>query len=333
MCLRTLDPHDSSIKTSPRNSGLEMSPMNPEATVVIATKNRKDDLRQAVRSCLTQVGPSVEILVMDDGSTDGSSEMIRSEFPQVRLERTQVSCGYIKQRNRAARISRAPIIFSLDDDAAFSDPGIIAHTLCEFDHPSVGAVAIPFINIRQDSIPRQLAPTTDGICLSERFVGTAHALRRDVFLMLGGYREQLFHQCEEGDYSIRMLQAGYVVRLGRSQPIHHFESPKRSNQRMIVFNARNHVLYAWHNVPLPYFPFHLLLTTKNLLVFGVKRRAVPWTLEGLSKGYAAIAGGEFRARCPVSGLVYRLSRRLKKRGLLRLEQVEPMLSRTPSPQL
>ena len=53
-----------------------------EATIVIVTKNRKEELRDAVLSALNQVG-RLEILVIDDGSTDGTSEMIRAEFPTV----------------------------------------------------------------------------------------------------------------------------------------------------------------------------------------------------------------------------------------------------------
>ncbi len=78
----------------------------------------------------------------------------------------------------------------------------------------------------------QSPPNTSGTWITDTFIGTAHALRRDIFLKLGGYRDHLVHQGEESDFCIRMLDAGYLVRLGRSDPINHWESPKRDLRRM-----------------------------------------------------------------------------------------------------
>jgi glycosyltransferase involved in cell wall biosynthesis len=52
------------------------------ASVVISTKNRKDELRNAITSCLSQSVP-VEVVVFDDGSENGTSEVVRQDFPQV----------------------------------------------------------------------------------------------------------------------------------------------------------------------------------------------------------------------------------------------------------
>ena len=127
--------------------------------------------------------------------------------------------------------------------------------------PQIGAVAIPFIDVNRSRTVRQKAPRPDSIFAAYTFIGTAHALRRDVFLRLDGYRDALVHQGEEEDYSIRMLNAGWITRCGNADPIHHFESPRRSWSRMDYYGARNKILYAWQNVPWPYFPAHVLLTT------------------------------------------------------------------------
>ena len=62
------------------------------ATVVITTKNRKNDLMVAVKSALNQTA-APEVLVVDDGSTDGTADLIRSEFPTVRVDRHEVVRG------------------------------------------------------------------------------------------------------------------------------------------------------------------------------------------------------------------------------------------------
>jgi hypothetical protein len=99
------------------------------------------------------------------------------------------------------------VIFSLDDDAVFSSPFVVEQTLRDFSHPRIGAVAIPYIEPHKANQEMQRAPTREDVWITASYIGTAHAVRRDVFLALGGYREHLVHQGEEGDFCIRMLAA------------------------------------------------------------------------------------------------------------------------------
>ena len=280
--------------------------MQPAASIVIVTKNRKEELRSALSSAVTQ-SAQPEVLVLDDGSTDGTEKMVCSEFPQVVLHRFEESKGYIIRRNEGARLARGNIIFSIDDDANFSTPQVVEQTLTEFEHPDIGAVAIPYIEPRKGAQVWQRAPGKEKIWIADAFVGTAHALRRDLFLQLGGYREQLIHQGEESDYCIRMYGAGHVVRLGAAGLIYHHESPRRDYRRMDFYGCRNSILFAWQNVPMPYLPIHLLMTTLNCLRWSMNRPR----LRGLTTGYLAF----FREkRAPVSAEAYRRWRRLRKSG-------------------
>src|SRR5213594_2460656 len=116
----------------------------PAVTIAIVTRDRKEELRAAVRSALEQEG-SIEVLVIDDGSRDGTSEMLREEFPGVRVARYDDDAGVASRRNDAAAVSRGKVIVSIDDDAVFSSPRIVADTLADLDHPRIAAVAIPYI--------------------------------------------------------------------------------------------------------------------------------------------------------------------------------------------
>ena len=298
------------------------------ATVVISTKNRKDDLRRALQSCLKQTA-APEILVIDDGSTDGTEAMVRREFPSVRFVREEVSKGYIVRRNQGARLANADVIVSIDDDAEFISPNTVAQTLSEFSDPRIAAVAMPFVNVNDSPDVRQRAPSANGIFLKESFTGTAHALLRRAFLAVGGYREALFHQGEEEDLCIRLLDAGYFTRLGNADPIHHYESPKRDWRRMDLFGARNKIMFSWSNVPQCYLLPHAAAATANRLLFGFRARRPLNAIHGLMMGYAACAR-HLGDRRPVRGETYRLFRRLRKAPATRLAEALPHLAKSRS---
>jgi glycosyltransferase involved in cell wall biosynthesis len=297
-----------------------MTAESADATVIITTKNRKDDLRKAIASAVMQ-DAQPHVLVIDDGSTDGTSEMVCTEFPTVQLERMEQSRGLIVQRNHGAALVHSPLIFSIDDDAVFTTPRIVSQTIAEFQNPRIGAVAMPFVDINYGDTIRQMAPDDREIYVASSYIGTAHALRRELFLRLGGYRAFLFHQGEEEDYCIRMMEAGYIVRLGRADPIHHFESPKRDFRRRDVFGRRNTVLFVWCNVPLIYLPFHLLGTTIKGMRAGIQVRRFRQMTYGLLVGYASIFR-YWRERRPVSIRVYRIFRRLRGQTNVQMPEVE-----------
>lgn len=308
-------------KTNPPNA-------TPDATVVIATKNRKDDLRKAIQSAISQEG-NVEVLVIDDGSTDGTAEMIQSQFSGVILDHHSNSRGYIPRRNRGAKLASGKYIFSIDDDAEFSGSKVVSDTIKQFENcPLAGAIAIPCIDVNRSSDLRQPKPDDGQKYATSEFIGTAYAVRKELFLEIGGFRESLIHQGEERDFSIRLLDRRYVVMLGDSAPIHHFESPKRDTSRMDYFGRRNDVLFAWCNAPLRWLPIHLLATTFKGLIFGFKCGRPVRMLRGLFGGWLAIPA---TARCAVSSETYQLYRNLRTRKFLSIQEIEGAHLNAPQP--
>ena len=293
------------------------------ATVVIISKNRRDDLRKAVQSAVEQTAKP-QVVVIDDGSSDGTAEMVRTEFPQVVFHREKISRGYIVQRNRAADLSSGELIFSIDDDAAFSTPFVVEQTVSDFEQPRIGAVAIPFINVNRENTLFQRSPVDNEIFVTHDFIGTAHAVRRDLFLQLGGYRPFLFHQGEEQDFCARLLEKGYVVRMGRADPILHFESSNRNFERLDLFGRRNDILFVWYNAPLIYLPIQMIGTTLRGLIMGFRLGRPVRMIRGIAMGYASCLR-DWSGRKPVSMKTFGLMRQLKHKPA-KLGEIEKNLN-------
>ena len=123
-----------------------------------------------------------------------------------------------------------------------------------------------------------------------------------------------------------MLEAGWVVRVGRADPIHHYLSPARDVRRMDLYGRRNAVLCAWYNEPLP----DALVRIAEMSAIGISsglRVGRPLNaLRGLALGYRD-CWRERAARRPVRRGVNRAFRRLWKHGPLPLAEIEPLLAR------
>jgi glycosyltransferase involved in cell wall biosynthesis len=293
-----------------------------EATIMIVTRNRREEALRSVASAVRQDG-EIEVLVVDDGSTDGTADAIGSRFPTVRLERFEDSAEVVARRNRAVELASAPIVIGIDDDAELSGTGAARQTVLDFDHPRVGVVALPFVDDRFGERVIQRAPSVDGVYVTQQFCAAACAVRRDAFLEVGGYRPTLEHQAEEPDLCIRMLATGHVVRLGRAEPAVHHASPRRDADLMWFRGTRNDIFFGWHNVPARRLPGYLAKQTLFELWVGARaRRPLPF-VRGLLSGYRdARAAGE---REPVPAAAYDLYRFLGRREAVPLEEIEDLL--------
>ncbi|MBI5566774.1 MAG: glycosyltransferase family 2 protein [Chloroflexi bacterium] len=84
-------------------------------SVVIPTYNRQTTLRQTLTALIAQDYPDYEIIVVDDGSTDGTAEMIDADFPAVRYVR-QANRGPAVARNRGLAAATGDVVAFTDDD-------------------------------------------------------------------------------------------------------------------------------------------------------------------------------------------------------------------------
>jgi glycosyltransferase involved in cell wall biosynthesis len=294
------------------------------STILITTKDRKEELQRAVASALTQEAVT-EILVFDDGSTDGTSDLIRKHFPSVRLERSDRPLGIVAARNRAVEMAAGEVIITIDDDCTFQSPDTVAATLNDFCDSRVGAVAIPHINVNRSPLVHSCPPQPGRVFAISEFAGGASAVRRDLFLRLGGFNPILWRQGEENDFCTRLLAHGFITRCGSAIPILHHESPHRDDDSIAFHQARCGLLYAWCDVPLWALLPHAIASAAKSLT-GAYRMRLQAPVKGLMSAMAAVVSGRAR-RSPVKSFVYRTIRRLRRQGPLDVSSLAPSLTR------
>jgi len=113
---------------------------SPDVSVLLTSWNGRDltrDAIQSVREKTTDV--SYEIIVVDDGSTDGTADMVRKEFPDVMLVVSQENAGFVRANNLGARHARGRHLLLLNNDTIFVNNAIAILSRYLDDHPDVGA--------------------------------------------------------------------------------------------------------------------------------------------------------------------------------------------------
>jgi glycosyltransferase involved in cell wall biosynthesis len=107
----------------------------PALSLVIPTHDRAPLLPRALGSALAQTCESFEVIVVDDGSRDGTADYLASlADPRLRVLRNAEAQGAAAARNRGIEIARAPVIAFLDDDDELL-PGFFAETLAAHARP------------------------------------------------------------------------------------------------------------------------------------------------------------------------------------------------------
>lgn len=129
------------VETSPESSPAE----TPAVTVVLPTCDRLEQTRRCVESLLEQSLSAIEVVVVDDGSEDGTPEGVEALAAsrgdsRVRVLRNGRNLGANASRNRGVAVARGRFVAFLDSDCV-ADPEWLERLIAPFDDPSVGAVS------------------------------------------------------------------------------------------------------------------------------------------------------------------------------------------------
>lgn len=184
--------------------------MDDSVVVGIVTKDRVGLLKKAIQSAIAQKEANVRTVVLDDGSTDETIDLVAS-FPEIIWIRREESGGYISARNELMANADCDYFVSLDDDAWFfgCDEIALAVNFLKKNH-SAAAVAFDILSpdhpeSKQPSEPQAVAT----------FIGCGHVLRISAVREVGWYEVTPgSYGGEEKDLCLRLMDAGYqIVRM------------------------------------------------------------------------------------------------------------------------
>jgi glycosyltransferase involved in cell wall biosynthesis len=199
-------------------------PPSPRVTVLIGAYNNAATLERAARSMLDQTVADLELLIIDDGSSDGTSELaaaIAANDPRVRVLSMSTNVGIARSLNAGLAEATAPVVAVLDADD-WSEPRRLERQLEVLDEdPTVAVVGCRMQEVDEEG--RELAPRTrlaSGEVNRElmRFnpiPNTSAALRRGAALAVGGY-DPRYQWAAEYDLWLRLAERHRIVALGET---------------------------------------------------------------------------------------------------------------------
>lgn len=244
----------------------------PSLSVIIPTWNGLRHLPDCLLALRPQLHPGDEIIVVDNGSRDGSGEWVRQHAPDVRVLTLPINRGFAGGTNAGLRAARGDLLLLCNDDA-FVEPGCVdALRAALGTHPHVGAASgVLLFNHRPDVIASAgIRVTGDGLGLdlwalrsvtalpSEPIpifgvTGGLALLRRTLLDDIGLFEEGFFAYLEDVDLAWRARLRGWdsiVVPIARARHVYSATGGEGSplKQRLL---ARNRVRVVVRCLPGP----------------------------------------------------------------------------------
>ena len=210
-------------------------PRRPTLSVVIPVHNGGHDFGRCLRRLRDSRMADFELIVVDDGSTDGSAALAGSFGATV--YRNTAPLGPASARNAGARAATAPIVFFLDADVAVhpetlsrvvarfeGDPGLTALFGSYDDAPSAPGLVSQFRNLLHHFVHQQGDFVADARPARTFWTGCG-AIRKRVFLDLGGFDPHLYRRpaIEDIEFGYRLSRAGFKTILARDVQATHLK--------------------------------------------------------------------------------------------------------------
>lgn len=181
--------------------------MDPLVSVIIPTYNRKKYVAGAINSVLSQTYKSIEIIVIDDGSTDGTGDVISGfskKDVRIIIIKNEINAGFVKTLNRGIEAAKGQYIARLDDDDRWLGAQKLEKQVNFMEHnPEYVLVGGGVIKIGEDgkeiirfSLPKSDKDIRKVILVSNVFAHSTVLFKKDSWTRAGGYNEQFGFFCD-----------------------------------------------------------------------------------------------------------------------------------------
>ncbi len=247
-----------------------------EISIIIVNWNTRELLRNCLASIYGTLGETVsfETFIVDNGSTDGSQNMVKEEFPRVRLIENETNRGFAAANNQALATMSGRYALLLNSDSVLAENA--ASELFRFmeNFPEAGMACGQLLNAdgsKQNSIAPFPTPLTLMVNLSlleylfpkrypskryrhntpieiESGVGACLILRRKALDQVGLFDERYFFFFEETDLALRMRHAGWKVYHVPTARIYHYQGQsvgQNERARIQFYRARYQFFQKW----------------------------------------------------------------------------------------
>ena len=243
----------------------------PSLSVIIVSFNTEKWIQPCLKSLQKQgIYQSLEVVVVDNGSSDGSADILRRKFPDVKLVRLDKTVGFGTANNIGAGQSRAPILLFLNPDTTLCEDSL-SLILARFeDHPQCGVAGGIIVDDRGKlersvgSLPslfsmglgrflRYMPPARPilGRFSNQHWTGYDRPhqvnwvtgaylwIRREIYNKVEGFDEGFFMYCEDVDLCYRVSQLGFQCWFFPEGPIVHYggKSPVPRPRKKMLFES------------------------------------------------------------------------------------------------
>lgn len=220
------------------------------------------NLPELIRASKNPENKILEIIVVDDGSNDGSVKLLTKLFPEIRLIKHKKNRGFSAAVNTGARMAKGELLLLFNNDVVpgsvflapalghFENEKVFAVSLHEKDYGyAKGSFSAGYIQLAMGEEAKKVHP-------SFYVSGGSGLFRRSVWMELGGMDEKLLSPFywEDIDIGYRAEKRGYInLWEPGSHVVHHHESTigKFSQKRVQAIRERNQLLVIWKNIHSP----------------------------------------------------------------------------------
>jgi GT2 family glycosyltransferase len=218
---------------------------NPTFSILITTKNRKEDLAFTLSKIKYLLENGVACIICDDGSTDGTASFLQTTYPGIQLIQNKISQGLIYSRNRLLNMTTTEYAISLDDDAHFITQNPLESITNHFhQNPACGLIALRVfwgLESLENIVSNEETYRVKG------FVGCAHVWRMKAWQDIPNYPEWFIFYGEEDFAAFQLFKKGWEVHYVPEILVHHRVDLKaRKNEKDYRLRLRRSLRSGWY---------------------------------------------------------------------------------------